>query len=145
MSQYGNAWRDYKPPVRGGSAAAPKRSKYGAVPHVVFNTGLIVPAAEAPAKGGRRFDSKREAERFWSLRMELEQKRISDLEPQKQYPLHVVDHAGVRHVIGRYIADFAYTRAGKSVVEDAKGVRTELYKWKKKHVEAEYGVVVVEV
>jgi hypothetical protein len=31
------------------------------------------------------------------------------------------------------------------VVEDVKGFKTELYRWKKKHVEAQYGIEIVEI
>jgi hypothetical protein len=31
------------------------------------------------------------------------------------------------------------------VVEDVKGMRTPMYSWKKKHVEAEHGVTIVEI
>ena len=48
--------------------------------------------------------------------------------------------------IGKYIADFEfYLPNGTRVVEDAKGVRTALYRWKKRHVEAQYGITIVEV
>jgi hypothetical protein len=31
------------------------------------------------------------------------------------------------------------------VVEDVKGMRTPMYRWKKKHVEAQYGITITEV
>lgn len=31
------------------------------------------------------------------------------------------------------------------VVEDVKGFKTPLYKWKKKHVEAQYGITIREI
>ncbi len=62
-------------------------------------------------------------------------------------------HARPDEVIGNYVADFAYWQVdpgrpilGDSlIVEDAKGVRTELYKWKKRHFELEYGLKISEV
>jgi hypothetical protein len=123
-----------------------KRSKYGARHHIVYATGLIVPADEAPVEGGRRFDSKREADRYWALRMDLEQGRISHLELQKQFALHVVGPDGVKVQIGSYRCDFAYVRGGDLVIEDSKGFRgVEAYKIRKRHVEAEYGIRVIEV
>lgn len=46
-----------------------------------------------------------------------------------------------------YIADFVYTdtRSGKTVVEDAKGMKTEVYKIKKKLMLYNYGIRVIEV
>jgi len=42
-------------------------------------------------------------------------------------------------------ADFAYATREGTVIEDVKGVRTPLYRWKKLHVEIEYDVRIVEV
>jgi hypothetical protein len=49
-------------------------------------------------------------------------------------------------VVGSYICDFVYQTvpAGDTIVEDVKGVRTDLYRWKRKHFEAEYGVTILE-
>ena len=47
-------------------------------------------------------------------------------------------------VIGRYRADFSYEELTETggrwdfTVEDVKGFKTPLYRWKKKHVEAQY-------
>src|SRR5262245_35080016 len=85
---------------------------------------------------GITFDSKREAERYTMLKALERVGEISDLELQPRFPLHVraVD-APVSLIIGEYIADFRYRRAGNvSIVEDAKGFKTPLYRWKKKHV-----------
>ena len=40
--------------------------------------------------------------------------------------------------IGKYVADFVYIENDEEVIEDSKGYRTPLYRWKKKHVEAQY-------
>ena len=50
-------------------------------------------------------------------------------------------------VIGHYVADFAYVdeRTGQRVIEDVKGVKTAMYRWKKKHTEAQYGITITEV
>ncbi len=44
------------------------------------------------------------------------------------------------------VADFSYTdtRTGLVVVEDVKGFKTPLYRWKKRHVEAQYGFRILE-
>lgn len=48
--------------------------------------------------------------------------------------------------ICKYIADFRYVnRDIETVVEDAKGVKTDVYRLKKKLVEALYGITVQEV
>ena len=97
---------------------------------------------------GRRFASKREAARYQTLAMALAAGRISDVQTQVPFDLHAPNG----DKIGRYVADFAYRVVapgmaihGQRFVEDAKGVRTPLYRWKKKHVEAEYGIEILEV
>lgn len=106
----------------------PKKSKYGAV--------------RTTAPDGREFHSAREAERYWQLCMMERGGEIADLELQPAYHLHA---NGMR--IGEYRADFRYklVKTGEIVVEDSKGFRTDLFRWKKKHTEAEYGIRVVEV
>lgn len=100
---------------------------------------------------GIRFASKREADRYFQLKMLEKAGEISGLELQPVYELTVETYAG-DEIIGRYRADFRYFvrdrktgRIGDSVVEDAKGFKTPLYRWKKKHVEAQYGIEIREV
>ena len=91
---------------------------------------------------GRTFASKREARRYGELRLMERAGNIGQLELQPVYVLH----APGGQVIGKYVADFRYVDAGgDETVEDAKGVRTPLYRWKKKHAEAEYGITIFEV
>jgi hypothetical protein len=102
-----------------------KRHKYGAVATVV---------------DGVKFASKKEAKRYAELKIMEQAGDISDLELQPRYPLTV---DGVK--VGEYRADFRYRRDGVTVVEDVKGVRTAIYRMKKKMVEAIYGITIVEV
>ena len=44
-----------------------------------------------------------------------------------------------------YYADFVYTKNGREVVEDTKGMRTEVYKIKKKLMLQVYGIRIKEV
>ena len=101
------------------------RSKYHAVPIVV---------------DGIRFASKLEATRWSELKLLERMGEIASLERQPRFPLTVANVA-----IGEYRGDFSYVSKGKRIVEDCKGVRTPLYAWKKKHVEAEYKIVIQEV
>ena len=125
-------WEDFVPPTREGTPPkVAKPSKYRAQKTVVE---------------GIRFDSKREAERFLGLAALQQAGAITALELQPQYPLKVVTPNGLGIIVGRYIADFRYVKDGRTVVEDSKGYRgKELYVWKKKHVEAQYGIQIVEV
>lgn len=89
---------------------------------------------------GHRFDSKLEARRFEDLRLLQKAGAISKLEVHKHWDLHVNNIQ-----IGYYEADFTYQEGGKTVIEDAKGFMTPLYRWKKKHVLAEYGIEIREI
>jgi hypothetical protein len=123
-------WEDFVPPAGRTAPGKAKRAKYGNKPTQI---------------GSFTFASKREANRFEVLSDELVRGLISHFGLQPEFQLHAIGPDGVSHVIGRYIADFTYRRNGQTIFEDAKGMRTPLYKWKKKHTELEYAVEIVEV
>lgn len=84
---------------------------------------------------GHNFPSKREAERYCELKLFLRAKEIKNLELQPRFLLQdgFVDKAGNEHKKIEYVADFMYIdKCGKTVVEDVKGVLTDVYKLKKK-------------
>lgn len=99
--------------------------------------------AVAEVLGGIRFASKREARRWVELQLRLKAGQIRDLERQVPILLHAPGGA----LVGRYVADFRYVdvETGRVVVEDAKGLRLPLYRWKKRHVLAEHGLEIREV
>lgn len=87
------------------------------------------------------FDSKREAARYSDLKLLVRAGTIMDLQIQPAFELTV---NGVR--IGEYRADFCYRALdGKTTVEDVKGVRTPVYRLKKRLVEALYSIRILEV
>ena|SRR3989442_143844 len=90
------------------------------------------------------FASKREAHRYRELRLLERSGVITELECQVPFALHAATAAGPVKV-GKYVADFVYIENGRKVVEDAKGIRTTLYQWKRKHFESEYGISITEV
>lgn len=75
--------------------------------------------------GGRRFDSRKEAERWLLLRDAERRGEITDLRCQVRFRL--------APCAATYVADFVYTKTldGRQVVEDVKGLRTAVYKLKK--------------
>ena len=89
---------------------------------------------------GIRFASKAEARRYGELRLLEKAGEITHLALQPRYHLHVYSGMSVRYKIGEYRADFLYHDGIASVVEDVKGTETALFKWKRKHFEAEYGI-----
>lgn len=84
---------------------------------------------------GHNFPSEREAERYCELKLFLRAKEIKNLELQPRFLLQdgFVDKEGNEHKKIEYVADFMYVdKSGKTVVEDVKGVLTDVYKLKKK-------------
>lgn len=89
---------------------------------------------------GILFDSKREAERYCQLKILLKAGIITNLELQPAYEIRIKGKK-----ICTYFADFRYIENGNTVIEDSKGFRTKEYILKKKMVEAEYGIKIIEV
>ena len=84
--------------------------------------------------------SKREAKRCGDLCIMLAAHEISNL---KQQPVLEVSVKGIH--ICDYRADFVYNeKNGTRVIEDCKGMRTPVYRLKKKLVEALYGITIKE-
>lgn len=123
---------------------------------------------------GIRFASQAEARRYSELKLLEKAGEIINLELQPVFDLYAFDMSlGARlraaarairsgkgddprrHIkIGCYRADFRYMAKTLSasendhfvsVVEDVKGMKTPLYQWKKKHVEAQYGITITEI
>lgn len=98
---------------------------------------------------GITFDSKREAERYQELKLMEETDFISFLVLQPKFLIQegYRDSAGkwVRPI--EYVADFQYydDLEDRQVVEDVKGVKTAVYRLKKKLVEKKYGIEITEV
>jgi hypothetical protein len=95
---------------------------------------------------GITFDSKKEANRYGELCILLKANIIQSLELQPVFeiqPKYKREGKTIRSI--KYIADFRYTENGKTIVEDVKGFKTDIYKLKKKLVEYKFGVVIWEV
>lgn len=120
-----------------------KSSKYGAK-KVEYNSMV--------------FDSKRECRRYKELEILQQIGAISELRTQVKFVLIPVqrepDTVGKRGGIIKgdlierevsYIADFVYIESGKTVVEDAKGMRTPEYILKRKMMLYFYGIRIKEV
>lgn len=84
---------------------------------------------------GITFASKAEAARYKTLKMELANGIIKNLELQPKFPIIV---EGVK--VCTYIADFRYELNGRTIVEDVKGFQTPLFKLKAKLLKAKYKI-----
>ncbi len=86
------------------------------------------------------FDSTAEARYYQGLKLLLGNGDISDLEIHPKFPVVVNGKK-----ICDYYADFRYSENGVVVIDDVKGVRTPVYKLKKKLVEALYRITIREI
>lgn len=98
--------------------------------------------------GSEKYRSQREMKRHHDLLMLEKAGHVSDL--RREVPFELVP--GVRFKTAkratpplRYLADFTYMHKGEYTVEDAKGVRTPLYKAKRHLMLAIHGIEVKEV
>ena len=92
---------------------------------------------------GIEHDSKKEATRWMELQMLQRAGEIANLRRQVTFEL-IPKQDGERAC--NYIADFVYLdKSGKTIVEDAKGVRTDVYKIKRKLMLWRYGIKIKEV
>ena len=91
---------------------------------------------------GITFASAAEARRYSELKLLERAGSISKVECQPVYKIVVNDL-----LICRYIGDFLYheKETGKHVLEDVKGVKTPVYRLKKKLMMAVYGIDIQEV
>lgn len=90
---------------------------------------------------GITFDSRKEADRYLVLKGMEEDGTIEGLRRQVRYeliPAFDVDGRHYRPVC--YVADFVYREDGREVVEDVKGVRTDVYRLKSKLFARRYGM-----
>lgn len=96
---------------------------------------------------GKLFDSKKEAMRYVQLRRMQDAGEIKELETQVPFLLvPAMKVNGKTWRDAKYIADFTYTtKDGAYVVEDAKGMRTDVYRLKKKLMYFLYKIEVKEV
>lgn len=88
---------------------------------------------------GHTFDSKAEARRYEKLSLMEKSGVIRDLRLQPEYeliPRFKKGNRTFRRTV--YIADFEYKEGNRTIVEDVKGVKTDVYKLKKKMFEYKY-------
>lgn len=89
---------------------------------------------------GRVYDSKKEANRAFELEMLAKYGKIQNLQKQVPFVLQewYVNKQGKKIRPITYIADFTYVEDGVLVVEDTKGMETDVFKIKRKIFEYKY-------
>lgn len=94
---------------------------------------------------GITFDSRKEADRYLVLKGMEEDGAIENLRRQVRYELVPAFDVDGRHYRPTYyVADFVYVEDGKEVVEDVKGMITDVYKLKSKLFARRYGMSIKE-
>ena len=97
---------------------------------------------------GIAFASQKEARRYQEFCLLEKAGQIHRIELQPRFVLYVRNPESPLPSIpiGAYRADFSYYKRDthERIVEDVKGFKTPLYRWKKKHVEAQYGITILE-
>lgn len=111
---------------------------------VYFRSKLPIKSNKYHAKkitiGDTTYDSKKEFKRAEYLEWLQKIKQISNLQKQVKFVLQepYVNNKGEKIRAITYIADFVYTQDGKTIAEDTKGFRTEVFNIKKKLFEKKY-------
>jgi hypothetical protein len=116
--------KDYQAMING-KTVAPKESKYH---------------AQKVEVDGIKFDSKKESRQWKELCMLEASGGISNLRRQVSFELQpkYTNNKGEHIRAINYVADFVYEKDGKTYVQDTKGVRTDVFKIKKKLFEAKF-------
>lgn len=92
---------------------------------------------------GQKFDSRKEANRYKKLTLLERGGKISGLKRQVRYLLIPTQYDEDGKCLERscnYVADFVYFENGQLVVEDTKGIKTDVYRIKKKLMLSVYGI-----
>ena len=105
------------------SGVAVRRRKFGNVPTTV---------------DGHKFASAKEANRYCELRLLERGHQIVALVLQPRFLIEVNGQK-----VCTYVGDFSYMEKGRTVVEDVKGVETDVFKLKRKLMRAVHGIDVV--
>lgn len=87
----------------------------------------------------KEFDSKREGNRYKELKLLERAREIKNLELQPRFLLQDSFKKNGRTFRKiEYVADFKYIENGKTIVEDVKGIQTDVFKLKHKIFEKVY-------
>lgn len=95
---------------------------------------------------GIKFDSEKEAKRYTELKMLEKAGVIAKLQLQVPFVLQdAFEFNGEKIKAIKYIADFTYWENGELVIEDVKGMKTDVYNLKRKMFMCRYKKYIREV
>lgn len=117
--------KDYREMMGGPRQPVQKESKYH---------------AQKVEVDGKTFDSKHESRDYLKLKSMEDSGIINNLQTQVSFELQpkytTKDGRKIRSI--SYVADFVYERDGQTYVQDSKGMKTDVYKLKRKMFEYKY-------
>ena len=91
-----------------------------------------------------KFDSKKELARFRQLQMMEKAGAITGLKRQVPFELvPAVKLNGKQKPAMKYVADFVYDEMGKTVVEDSKGMITDVFRIKQHLMKHVHGIEII--
>lgn len=96
---------------------------------------------------GQSFDSRKEANRWWQLKLMERAGLISNLKRQVKrelIPAQYIDGKCVERAV-TYTSDFEYDQGVRHIVEDVKGMRTDKYIIKRKLMLYIHGIRITEI
>jgi len=93
---------------------------------------------------GITFDSKREAAHYMDLRLLERAGKVNAIQVHPRLDLHAHGEDGIKRKIGQAELDFSYWDCERKQRRwiDVKGMDLPLSQWKRKHIEAQYGITV---
>ena len=123
-------------------------NKYGASKVYQYEDGFCATSKQFRNHGKivEKFDSEGEFNRYYELRLLEKAGAISDLKRQVPFELIPRQKSKNGEIIPavKYVADFTYLEDGQYIVEDFKGMKTDVYKLKKKMLMYRYGLEIRE-
>ena len=95
---------------------------------------------------GIKFHSKREAERYRELMLQQKVGAISELQLQPRFELQPsFEKGGTKYASISYYADFSYILDEELIIEDVKGVETDVFKIKRRLFEHRYPELTIRI
>ena len=92
------------------------------------------------------FHSAAEANRYKILKLLERSGHIKELKLQVPYIFYCISEPSLDcKKMFTYYADFVYVENGHTIIEDVKGIKTPVYRLKKKLIEAYYLITITEV
>lgn len=128
----------FLPPLNPRISAAEYQAALGAKPKRRHKYGVSAPGQRTAE--GILFDSAAECRRYGELKLLERGGFIRDLRRQTKFTFTIDGD-----VMFSYVSDFDYWEGCTYKIEDVKGVKTPVYRLKKKLIERQHGIKITEV